>query len=302
MKLATKLPGWLAEKPEDLDEFLDNQLKRLETDHIDYYLIHALNEWRWNHVKELGVFDFMKRAVDSGKVKNIGFSFHDSLDLFKEIADSYDWDFCQIQYNFIDQNYQAGREGLKYASEKGLGVIVMEPLRGGTLVKTVPEEVAGIFEGAAPGRTPVEWGLRWIWDQPEVSLVLSGMSSMEQVEENLVTADDGYVNNLSEEERVIMDRVARIYKDRMAVDCTGCRYCMPCPAGVKIPECFAQYNKVTMLDDLKGAKNFYGIFTRNGGKASQCVECGKCEEACPQNIPIRKMLKKVVDLLENPEG
>jgi predicted aldo/keto reductase-like oxidoreductase len=296
--LATKLPVWLAEKPKDMDDFLDRQLERLETDHIDYYLVHALNEARWRHAESIKVGDFLDRAKRAGKIKNAGFSFHDGLDLFETILNAYDWDFCQIQYNFIDRNYQAGEKGLKAAAKKGLGVIVMEPLRGGALVRTVPEDVARIWRENAPGRSPAQWGLRWLWDQPEVSVVLSGMSSMEQVEDNLEAAEQGYPENLTETERAAVDKAARIYMDRMAVDCTGCRYCMPCPAGVKIPECFAQYNKVTMLDDLAGAKQFYGVFTKDGGKASQCVECGKCETACPQNIPIRKALKEVVQLLE----
>ncbi|MCF4115096.1 MULTISPECIES: aldo/keto reductase [Dethiosulfovibrio] len=296
--LATKLPVWLAEKPEDMDDFLDRQLERLETDHIDYYLVHALNEARWRHAESLKVGGFLDRAKRAGKIKNAGFSFHDGPDLFDAILNAYDWDFCQIQYNFIDRNYQAGKKGLKAAAEKGLGVIVMEPLRGGALVRTVPEDVDKIWRENAPGRSPAQWGLRWLWDQPEVSVVLSGMSSMEQVEDNLEAAEQGYPENLTETERAAVDKAARIYMDRMAVDCTGCRYCMPCPAGVKIPECFAQYNKVTMLDDLAGAKQFYGVFTKDGGKASQCVECGKCETACPQNIQIRKGLKEVARLLE----
>ncbi|MCF4151896.1 aldo/keto reductase [Dethiosulfovibrio sp. F2B] len=296
--LATKLPVWLAEKPEDMDDFLDRQLERLETDHIDYYLVHALNEARWRHAESLKVGEFLDRAKRAGKIKNAGFSFHDGLDLFETILNSYDWDFCQIQYNFIDRNYQAGEKGLKAAAKKGLGVIVMEPLRGGALVRTVPEDVARIWRENSPGRSPAQWGLRWLWDQPEVSVVLSGMSSMEQVEDNLEAAEQGYPENLTETERTAVDKAARIYMDRMAVNCTGCRYCMPCPAGVKIPECFAQYNKVTMLDDLAGAKQFYGVFTKDGGKASQCVECGKCETACPQNIPIKKSLKEVAVLLE----
>ena len=296
--LATKLPVWLAEKPEDMDDFLDRQLERLETDHIDYYLVHALNEARWRHAESLKVGGFLDRAKRAGKIKNAGFSFHDGPDLFDAILNAYDWDFCQIQYNFIDRNYQAGEKGLKAAAEKGLGVIVMEPLRGGALVRTVPEDVAKIWRENAPGRSPAQWGLRWLWDQSEVSVVLSGMSSMEQVEDNLEAAEQGYPENLTETERTAVDKAARIYMDRMAVNCTGCRYCMPCPAGVKIPECFAQYNKVTMLDDLAGAKQFYGVFTKDGGKASQCVKCGKCETACPQNIPIRKVLKEVAQLLE----
>ncbi|MDD4836636.1 MAG: aldo/keto reductase [Dethiosulfovibrio sp.] len=298
VKLATKLPCWLTESHDDFDGFLGKQLDRLETDHIDYYLLHALNQGRWDHVTALNVFSFLDRAKRSGKVKNVGFSFHDGPDLFSTVLGAYDWDFCQIQYNFIDQNYQAGRTGLKEAYDRGIGVIVMEPLRGGALVQSVPDGVKELLGRETPGRSPAEWGLRWIWDQKEVSVVLSGMSSMDQVEQNLLAAENGQPDNLTDRERETMDKVARIYMDRMAVNCTGCRYCMPCPAGVKIPECFAQFNKVTMLDDLAGAKQFYTAFTKDGGKASQCVECGKCEAACPQNIPIRKALKEVVATLE----
>lgn len=296
--LATKLPTWLIDSREDMDFYLDEQLKKLGTDHIDYYLIHSLTKERWSRVLEHNVFDFIKKAKADGRIRHIGFSFHDELSLFKEIVDSFDWDFCQIQYNYMDENYQAGTEGLRYAASKGLGIIVMEPLRGGHLVKNQPDDIHQIWGEAGNNVSPAHWGLRWVWDHPEVTVVLSGMTTMEQVESNIRSAGEGTANSLTDKELDMISRVRDIYRERMRVPCTNCRYCMPCPAGVNIPECFNRLNMAYMFEDPQAAKATYNIFLRAGGKASACVECGKCESLCPQHIEIRKYLKEAVEIFE----
>ncbi len=296
--LATKLPTWLIESREDMDFYLNEQLKRLQTDHIDYYLVHALTKTRWKKITSHDVFDFLDSAKKDGRIRNAGFSFHDELFLFKEIVDSYEWDFCQIQYNYMDENYQAGKEGLDYAASKDLGVIIMEPLRGGHLAGNIPEDIKSIWEETNEGTTPAGWGLRWVWNHEAVTTVLSGMSDMEQVRDNVATAEKGHVDNLSADEIDMISRVRDIYRERMRVPCTNCRYCMPCPAGVNIPECFNRLNIAYMFEDPEFAKTTYKIFTRENGKASLCIECGQCEQVCPQNIAIRDSLKEVVHLFE----
>lgn len=296
--LATKLPSWLVEKPSDMDRFLDEQLKRLRTDHIDYYLIHSLNRDRWENVRRNGYGEFLDRALADGRIRRTGFSFHDALPLFREIVDDRDWDFCQVQYNYLDTEYQAGTEGIRYASGRGLGVIVMEPLRGGNLARGVPEAIMRIWGESPSGLSPAAWALRWVWDHPEVGVVLSGMTTESDLEENLATAELGTSNSLTGAERDMVRRVAEEYRDRMRVGCTGCRYCLPCPAGVNIPECFNRYNMAFMFDDLEKARSTYPVFLKPEARASVCVKCGACEEKCPQNLPIREHLESVADLLE----
>jgi predicted aldo/keto reductase-like oxidoreductase len=293
VKLATKLPSWLIKNREDMDKYLNEQLERLETNTIDFYLLHALNASVWTKLKEAGVDEFLDQAIKDGKIKYAGFSFHDKLDIFKEIVDYYDWSFCQIQYNYIDENYQAGREGLKYASERGLGITIMEPLRGGKLANSLPEEAKVVFSKAGIKRTPAEWALKWIWNHPEVSVVLSGMNAMDQVLENIKTASETEANSLTKKELETMDQVKNIVKEKTKVNCTACKYCMPCPSGVNIPECFRFYNNYYMF----GEEEMYNRLTPEE-KASNCVECGKCESHCPQGISIRKELKNVKALFE----
>ncbi|SKC59001.1 aldo/keto reductase [Maledivibacter halophilus] len=296
--LATKLPSWLIKTREDMDKYLDEQLEKLQTDHIDFYLVHTLKESYWKNLTENGLFEFLDTIVKDGRVKYVGFSFHDNVELFKEIVDAYNWTFCQIQYNYVDEDYQAGKEGLKYAAQKGLGIVIMEPLRGGKLVSKVPDEIMNAWNSNDIKRTPVQWALRYLWDYPEISTVLSGMSTLDQVKENIKYADEGKSNSLTEKEKSLIAKVGNMYKDKIKVNCTFCRYCLPCPAGVNIPGAFEYYNDGFMFDNIEGEKENYNKFIKDEAKASKCVECGRCEEECPQNIPIREKLKDVVKTFE----
>jgi uncharacterized protein len=297
VKLATKLPHWSVKTPEDIDSILMSQLHRIKTEHIDYYLLHALDGQSWNKLEAMGVGDFLLRAKKDGRISNAGFSFHGDRDAFIQIIDAYDWDFCQIQYNFLDQQNQAGTKGLKYAASKGLGVIIMEPLRGGMLGKKPPLEVAKIWSEAEKDRTPAEWSLRWIWNHPEVTVVLSGMNDEANIQENIRIADEGNPNSLSEKELELVRQVERKYRSLMKAGCTGCNYCMPCPSGVDIPTCFETWNNLYMYGNPSSAKMFYiarvAGLTGDPARASQCEECGECEEKCPQKLPIRELLKGV---------
>lgn len=305
VKLATKLPSWMIKSREDMDRYLDVQIKRLNTDRIDYYLLHALNGRLWDSLHALNVVDFMDKAKKDGRILNAGFSFHGNLDDFKRIVDAYPWEFCQIQYNYLDENNQAGKEGLQYAAAKGMGVIIMEPLRGGNLGRPVPPPaVAALWEEAKQQRTPVEWALRWVWNHPEVTVVLSGMNEEDHIEENLSIAEDAHPNSLTENELGLIDKVARTYVDIMKVSCTGCGYCQPCPSGVMIPECFEIYNNMHMFGKTPEVPFMYvarmsGLTAEQSGYASQCVQCGECLEKCPQQIHIPEFLEKVAQELES---
>jgi predicted aldo/keto reductase-like oxidoreductase len=299
VQLATKLPSWLITKREDMDKYLDEQLERLATDYIDFYLIHGLNQATWETMARLGVLEFLDDAVADGRIRYPAFSFHDSLPLFKEIVDAYDWTFAQIQYNFMDEKYQAGTKGLKYAAKRGIGIVVMEPLRGGLLAKDAPG-IPEILKSAPVQRTPAEWGLRWVWNHPEVTVVLSGMSAMEQVVQNIAYAEQGLPDSLSKKELAIVGRVRDEFNSRIKIHCTGCRYCMPCKNGVDIPGCFEFYNQAHIYDAKDQAGGIYswalsGIFGGIPGFASCCLSCGECEEKCPQGLPIQKHLKDVAE-------
>lgn len=296
--LATKLPSWLVKTREDMDKLLNEQLEKLQTDHIDFYLIHALNKGFWENLKKCDVFDFMDKVRKDGRVRHIGFSFHDELPLFKEIVDAYDWEFCQIQYNFMDENYQAGLEGLTYASDKGLGVVIMEPLRGGSLVRKIPEDIQAIWDMAEIRRSPAEWALKFIWDHREVSLILSGMNEMAQVDENIDSAEDSTPGMLTDKERVLISEARDVYLSRIKVNCTACKYCMPCPFGVDIPMNFSLYNDASIYLDYEGQKTTYQNFFSKEQWASKCQECGACETHCPQHIKIRDRLKEVAAFFE----
>ncbi|MBU3177520.1 aldo/keto reductase [Clostridium estertheticum] len=294
VKLATKLPSWLIKTREDMDKYLNEQLERLETDSIDFYLVHALNVDSWATLKKLGISEFLNSAIKDGRIKYAGFSFHDKLPIFKEIVDYYDWSFCQIQYNYLDENFQAGTEGLEYASKKGLGITIMEPLRGGKLAANLPKEAINVFDKADVKRTPVDWALSWVWNHSEVSVILSGMNEMNQIVENIKTASEVKVNSLTDEELKIVSKVKTVIEEKVKVSCTACEYCMPCPAGVNIPKNFTFYNNHFMFDKDEN----YSLSVPNKEKASNCVECGKCETHCPQGISIRKELKNVKELFE----
>ena len=290
VKLATKLPTWLVQTYDDCDRILNEQLKKLDTEYIDLYLVHALDKEQFKKVQELGIWKFLCQARECGKIRNIGFSFHDDVNTFKEILDAYDWDFCQIQYNYMDINTQAGDEGLAYAASKSVPVVVMEPLRGGKLAKNPPEDV--IFQLQNTGMTPAEIALRWVWNHPEVKVVLSGMGTIEQVKENLNTADKANANSLTSEELEAVSSIRNSYNNRTKVGCTGCSYCMPCPAGVDIPENFSAYNVAFVYDELPSMKKYYNRMDIKK-RASSCIKCGRCEKLCPQGIEIRKHLEEM---------
>jgi uncharacterized protein len=292
VKIATKLPPWSVKTRQDMDDILKVQLSKLKTDHIDYYLLHGLDRKSWEKMKELGTLEFLDKAKADGRIINAGFSFHGDRDVFKEIIDAYDWEFCQIQYNFLDEQNQAGTEGLMYAAEKGIGVVVMEPLRGGNLVKRIPQAVQEIWNQAKIKRSPAEWAMRWVWNHPEVTVVLSGMNEEKHIEENIRIAGEAYPNSLTQEELGLIAKVRDAYEDLMKVGCTGCRYCMPCPSGVNIPGCFEIYNNALIFGDKLSAKIGYA-WSLSGSYASQCINCGKCEKACPQHLPVPELLKDV---------
>jgi uncharacterized protein len=292
--VATKSPVWSMKEPADFDRYLDKQLERLDTDHVDFYLLHALNAGSWETCKRLDALGFLERAKKSGKIRHAGFSFHDELAAFKQIVDEGKgaWEFCQIQYNYLDREFQAGAEGLHYAKDRGIDVIVMEPLRGGSLARGVPPSVQALWDGATVHRTPADWALRWVWDQPEVSLILSGMSAMDQVQENIRTASDAAAGGLTAAERALVDQVEAAYRGETRIDCTACRYCMPCPSGVDIPRNFAHYNSYFMFMQDELVKADYRWIPPDE-RASACTECGTCEESCPQQLPIKEHLKAV---------
>lgn len=302
IKLATKLPCWHVETAEDFDRYLGEQLERLQTDHIDFYLLHGLNAESWTKVRDLGVLRWAEGAIADGRFHHLGFSFHDQLAVFKEIVDASElWLFCQIQYNFMDVNYQAGTEGLKYAAGKGLAVVIMEPLRGGLLARNVPPAVQAIWDSASRRRAPADWALQWVWNHPEVSVVLSGMSTMEQVEQNIVSASQSGPGTLTDAELELFDRVREKYRELGRIPCTDCRYCLPCPNGVNIPRVFEIYNEAKIYGDEEVARGSYSWLDEKE-RADLCVECGECLDKCPQQIQIPEWLAKAHELLRSAEA
>ena len=303
--LATKLPVWLVHEPKDMDDFLEKQLGFLRTDHVDLYLLHSLSAARWRKMTEMGALEFMERAKASGKIRHIAFSFHDGLDTFRTILDAYPWDMCQIQYNLLDRNFQAGTEGLEYAAARGIGVVVMEPLKGGNISLPVPESLRDeAREAGYASPNLADLGLRWVWDHPGVSVVLSGMTTPEQLSQNLASADRGRPGGLSDAERRFADRVWKFFSDRMRVPCTACAYCKPCPQGVDIPQCFTNLNTAAISGnwEIQG-RNYRYILApdRDGKRASACVSCGACVPKCPQGIPIPEKLREVAEAFEPAE-
>lgn len=299
--IATKLPHYMIKSIEGVEKTFQEELRRLQTDYIDYYLMHMLTDTdTWEKLKHMGILDWIAAKMESGAIRNIGFSYHGHTEMFQQLVDAYDWDFCQIQYNYMDEHSQAGREGLTYAAGKGLPVIIMEPLRGGRLVNLLPKEAKKLFETDPLARTPAELAFRWLYDQPEVTCVLSGMNSMEMIAENVITAEKGTAGHFSKEDAALVEKVKEEIEKTVKVNCTGCGYCMPCPFGVDIPVTFRCYNE--MYSETKsGARKEYlqcTAFRKNQSSASQCRQCGKCEQHCPQQIEIRKELKRAVKELE----
>jgi hypothetical protein len=306
VRIATKLPPWSVHSRQDMDRILDAQLATLHTNQIDYYLLHNLSKGTWEKMKTLGVCEFLTTAKKDGRIKNAGFSFHGDTASLKEIVDAYNWEFCQIQYNYLDENNQAGTEGLVYAAEKQLAVMIMEPIRGGNLAGHVPDEIKKIWDESPVRRSPAEWALRWVWNHPEVTVVLSGMNDEIHIDENLRVANEALPNSISSSELTIVERVRDTYQRLMKVSCTGCGYCMPCPAGVDIPGCFSLYNAHHLFPHDRSAKFHY--LGRHGGLlsgvsyAGLCKNCGKCEKICPQHLPIPVRLRAVSKEMEGMMG
>ncbi|MFV0527541.1 MAG: aldo/keto reductase [Lachnospiraceae bacterium] len=300
--IADKLPLLLIKSGADFDKFFLRQTTRLQTDYIDYYLMHMITSYeQWQVLCSFGIEEWLAQKKASGAIHNIGFSFHGSLPAFLQILDAYDWDFCQIQYNYSDENYQAGVTGLRRAHEKGIPVFIMEPLLGGKLTDSLPDAARRCFERVNPSLSLAAWALRWLWDQEEVTCILSGMNTSAQLEDNLQSAELAEVHMLSAEEQAAFVDVKEIFAKSNKVPCTGCSYCMPCPKNVNIPACFASYNSSYSISKGTGRQQYTtstGVVNENPGMASQCVACGKCEKHCPQNIHIISELKLVRKRME----
>ena len=303
VNIATKLPHYLIRNEEGLEKTFQEELRRLRTDHIDYYLMHMLTDVAtWERLKNLGITDWLERKKKEGAIRQVGFSYHGNADMFCQLIDEYDWDFCQIQYNYMDEHSQAGVKGLHYANKKGIPVVIMEPLRGGKLVKLLPKKALETFEKYPVKRTPAEWAFRWLWNQPEVTVVLSGMNTDEMVEENVRTASVAEAGEFSAEDRRLLHYITTLLNAKMKVGCTGCGYCMPCPSGVDIPGTFAAYNRSSTEGRMNGWIDYFmcTALRSKSTAASNCIECGRCEKHCPQHIQIRQELKNARKVLEGP--
>ncbi len=301
VNIATKLPHYLIKTKEDFDRIFSEELKRLQTDYIDYYLMHMLSDVAaWERMEQLGAKEWIQEKKASGQIRQIGFSYHGNSDMFCQIIDAYDWDFCMIQYNYMDENSQAGKKGLQYASSKGLPVFIMEPLRGGRLANRLPEEAKQIFKEYKIQHTPAQWSFKWLWNQPEVTVVLSGMNSTEMVLDNTKTASESCVGELSVEDEAMLQDVVKAINQKMKIGCTGCGYCVPCPKKVDIPGVFSAYNRRYTDGKFEGLKDYFMCTTlrENSTAASNCVGCGKCKSHCPQSIDIPSELKTVQKEME----
>lgn len=300
--LATKLPHYLIKSIDGVEKMFQEELRRLQTDYIDYYLMHMLTDIpTWEKLKKMGIEEWIERKIADGQIRHIGFSYHGNTDMFKQLVDAYDWGFCQIQYNYMDEYSQAGIEGLRYASAKGLPVIIMEPLRGGRLVDLLPESAKELFRLDELQRTPAELAFKWLYDQPEVTCVLSGMNSMEMVEQNVKTASESFIGCLTPDDKALIEQVKAEIAKKVMVGCTGCGYCMPCPKGVDIPGTFRCYNAMYSEGKKSGRRDYLQCtaFRKDTSSASLCIGCGKCETHCPQQIEIRKELNMAAGELEN---
>jgi len=296
VNLATKMPLFILRKKEQMDSFLEEQLVRLKTDYLDFYLLHGLNGETWDRMKDLGVREFMDKKVAEGKFRFPSFSFHGKAEDFIRICDEYKWTFAQIQYNYMDTDFQAGYKGLKYAADKGIGVVVMEPLKGGKLAQKIPQEMISVFDESPVKRSPAEWALRFVWNEAGVSSVLSGMNNMEQVEENIRIAENGIVNSLGSEDKAMFDRLRNALGVRARADCTACRYCMPCNSGVDIPDVINALNNAALWNDPNPWMTGYVSIK---GKAGKCTECRECEEVCPQELPVSSLMKEALSLFKS---
>lgn len=302
VKIATKLPTWAIDTRKRMDELLDDQLKRLNTGRIDYYLAHNLHRGIWPKMQELGIIEFLESARKDGRIGHIGFSFHDHYDVFETILGGYDWEFTQIQYNYLDTDTQAGTKGMKLAAEKGVGVIVMEPLRGGFLTQFLPPDMRAMLAAVHPDWTLAEWALRWLWSQPEPAVVLSGMSEMAHVDDNLRIANTASAQSFGKAELNAIEKVRAYFDERIKIGCTGCGYCLPCPQGVAIPSAFALYNDYFLADDAANrerVRGMYGFVVREGQTADNCIHCAECEDRCPQHLPISETMTGVAQVFHN---
>ena len=301
--LATKLPHYLIKSMDGVEKIFREELRRLGTDHIDYYLMHMLTDTAtWEKLKKLGMEQWIAGKLETGAIRNIGFSYHGSAPMFRQLVDAYDWDFCQIQYNYMDETSQAGVEGLRYAHAKGLPVIIMEPLRGGRLVDLLPETAKRLFREDPEHRTPAALAFKWLYDQPEVTCVLSGMSSLEMVEQNLAVAASAAPGCMTDSDRALIERVKEEVRRSVKAGCTGCGYCMPCPKGVDIPGTFRCWNAMYSEGKASGRRDYLQctVMRQDPASASQCVGCGKCESHCPQGLPVRQLLRTAAGELETP--
>ena len=294
VNIATKLPQYMVKNIEDVERIFNEELKRLKTDYIDYYLMHMLTDVEaYNKLEKIGIKEWIKEKKEAGIIRNLGFSFHGDSDMFIKVLNVYDWDFCQIQYNYLDEHTQAGRAGLMAAYEKNIPVIIMEPLRGGKLVDKLPENAILAMKESGHDYSPAEWGLRWLWNQSAVTCVLSGMNSLDMVMENCRIASEVTADEFTDKEFETIEKVKAAINEKIKVGCTGCRYCMPCPKGVDIPSAFSCYNHMYSENKGSGRREYWQTVALRKESAfpSQCIECGKCESHCPQHIKIRQELK-----------
>lgn len=293
--LTSKLPLWMVEKYEDMERLLDTQLERLGVSYLDFYLAHAVSNERFDKVVSLGLFDFFDKMLEKGKIRNVGFSFHDNFEVFKKVVDSYPWKLAQVQMNILDEFNQATMKGIEYAAEKGIGVVIMEPLRGGALANNIPEEVRKLYDGFSARRSPVEWAFRYLYDRREIVTILSGMSNDEQLEDNIRIFESAKADCLSKEEKELLKNVRLAYEARVKIGCTGCEYCQPCPQEIKIPHIFRRYDNCAVFG---GFEKLYEKYKEDPAYA-KCISCGACEAACPQNIPIRQWLRQIDEEAKN---
>ena len=302
IKLSTKLPSWMVRSREDMDAFLNEQLRKLQTDFIDYYYVHSVDLSTILRLKDLGLYEFLEKAKADGKISNIGFSYHGSPHEFKTLIDDFPWDMVLVQYNYLDVNAQAGIRGIQYAYENDIAVFVMEPLKGGLLAGELPLEVSALFDEVDSSKSSVDWALSWVFNQKEITCVLSGMGSLDQMKENMSIAERVEIGSLSDEEIDVLDKAQGIFNSMMKINCTGCGYCLPCPKGVNIPDCFNVYNEKYLFNKKAfgvlphAMVNYYmvvGGITNKQASAGLCNHCGRCKRLCPQSIDIPNELDRV---------